>query len=332
MTTYDSIKDFKRIYNSNSRCKNKGLEFNNELISLLELLEEVNPCQQQYDLYENNIVISYELKINLLNFFNIFPLFIKTRVIGLPISISEKAYWGEHSKLEKIIRSKKGLKILLNGDESLGYKGRTLSTFIFNNDYSSFKDYLNNLRSPYRRRINKALEYRKNLIIKDLKNNDFSNIHYSLYKSIMDRTENPLEILSMDFFTKYDSEIYEFLHRETKEVLGFIQVKQFKETLYFLFCGFKKEDNYNNDLYYNMLLKILEIGIERGIKKINFGQTSEESKLKIGCIEVPKYLCIYHSNFILNKILQLLLPVFSYKPYGIKHNVFKNPSDFGGVK
>lgn len=72
-----------------------------------------------------------------------------------------------------------------------------------------------------------------------------------------------------------------------------------------------------------MLLKIVEIGIEKKVKIVEFGQTAEESKLKIGCKEVYKYLYVHHSNFILNYIIQKLLPLMSYRPYRVRHNVFK---------
>jgi len=72
-----------------------------------------------------------------------------------------------------------------------------------------------------------------------------------------------------------------------------------------------------------MLLKIVETGIDKKIGVIEFGQTAEESKLKIGCVEVPRFLYVHHSNPVLNWVIQALLPLFSYKPYQIKHHVFK---------
>ena len=222
-----------------------------------------------------------------------------------------------------MIHNIKGLKIVLNADDDLRCKGLTLSTFIFYNKFKNFDEYMDRMRHTYRRRVNKALMHRRMLIIRELNYNDFTAEHYSLYKSVMTRTDNPLEILDIEFFRRYDSRMYEFLDKETNRVLGFIQLKEIEDTLFFMFCGFKKEDNECYDLYYNMLLKIIEVGIEKGVKIINFGQTSEETKLKIGCKMEPRYLGIYHSNKLLNGILQLLLPLFSYKPYKVVHNVFK---------
>lgn len=296
---------------------------NKDLIDLLKLLETVNPCGQSYDVKEDALLISYILKINLFNFLKGPIINVKASIIGLPISLSEKAYYGNVEKIDNMIEEKRGLKIVLNADKDLGFKAQTLSTFVFNNNFPSFKDYLLKLRHPYRRRIKKALDMREKLIIQEIKPNDFTHDHYALYLSVMNRTTNPLETLSIDFFRNFNSKMYEFLDKDSNQVVAFIQLKRIDDLLYFVFCGFNKEDNDKYDLYYNMLLKIVEEGISSGIKSINFGQTSEESKLKIGCVEVPKYLGIHHSNRLANMALQLLIPIFSYKPYKIVHKVFK---------
>ncbi|MCQ1530360.1 GNAT family N-acetyltransferase [Lutispora saccharofermentans] len=311
------------VYSNLSDIKSK-LPFEHELSVLLELLEKVNPCSQIYSFNGDSFILSYSLKLNLLNFKHAFPLRADVRIIGLPISLCCKGYWGEVSSVERAIEEMKGLKVVLNADP--GFKrlvaGRTLSTFVFNNRFSSFEDYLKALRSSYRRRIMKALKKGEGLIVKSLDRKRFSREHYDLYLSIMDRTQNPLEILPMQFFTDYEADFFEFIDSGSGQLLGFIQLKELGGELCFLFGGFRKEYNEPYDLYYNMLLKILKAGIERGYKTINFGQTAEESKLKIGCREVYKYLYLHHSNPIINKLLQRLVPMFSYKPYKIRHHVF----------
>jgi len=322
MKKYNCINDL-AVYLDKSNRINSYRGFNKEIIELLELLEKINPCNQEYEFSNNNIIISYFLKINLFNFKNMFPLIAKVQVIGLPISISEKGYWGEQSSVVKSIEERKGLKILLNGNSEFKNAARTLSTFIFENKFSSLNEYLDALRSPYRRRINKALNHRNNIEIRKFDSKNFNENHYKLYLSIMDRTKNPLETLPIEFFTNYEAELYEFVDIKSKDIIGFIQLKEIEDKLCFLFGGFRREDNFKYDIYYNMLLKIIEVGIEKQVKFIEFGQTAEECKMKIGCSEIPKYLYLHHSNPILNCVIQLLVPLFSYKPYNIEHHVFK---------
>ena len=287
-----------------------------ELVMLLDLLEKVNPCNQEYELIGNNLIISYYLKINLLNFRNLFPLKANVQIIGLPASVCLSGYLGDDSVIENVIKNRKGLKVLLNGDSPFKGGGKTLSTFIFENRFSDFKGYLNDLRSPYRRR--------DKLIVRFLPRHEFTQEHYNLYLSIMDRTENPLETLPIEFFQQYDAELYEFNDKESNKTIGFIQLKELGNKLYFLFGGFNKEDIESYDIYYNMLLKIIETGIEKCVKDIEFGQTADESKLKIGCKEKYKFLYIHHSNPLLNFFIQLLVPMFTYGTYKTQHHVFKH--------
>lgn len=317
---------YKSINNLAEELSKLNIPHNDELIKLvplLDLLEKVNPCNQEYEIIGNNIIISYFLKLNLLNFKNLFPLKVKVQVIGLPVSVCLSGYLGDERDIENSIKNRKGLKVLLNGDSPFKGGGKTLSTFVFENRFSDFKGYLNDLRSPYRRRVNKALRQREKLIIRILPRCEFSKEHYNLYLSIMNRTENPLETLPLEFFQQYDAELYEFIDKETNRTIGFIQLKELGNKLYFLFGGFNKEDVEKYDIYYNMLLKIIETGIKKCVKEIEFGQTADESKLKIGCKEKYKYLYIHHSNPFLNFFIQLLVPMFTYGTYKTKHHVFK---------
>ena len=311
------------IYKADELKEIKTFGLNEEYIKLLSLLEKIAPCNQFYEATEDCLVITYELKLNLFNFINLLPLNAKAQIIGLPISVSQRGYYGNINKTIEIIKKRKGLKIVLNADEQIIKNSRTLSTFVFENSFEAFDDYLNKLRSSYRRRINKALTYRSNLIIKKIENSDFSEKHYKLYLSIMERTDNPLETLPIEFFQNYEAEIYEFIDKETRNVIGFIQLKKFDDRMCFLFVGFNKDEVKKYDLYYNMLLKIIEVGIENKVQIIEFGQTAEESKLKIGCKEVYKYLYVHHSNTIINFIIQKLLPFMSYRPYKTVYHVFK---------
>ncbi|TJX15915.1 hypothetical protein E9840_01810 [Tissierella creatinini] len=187
-----------KVFKSIAEIKNK-VKIDEELVKLLGLLEAVNPCKQEYYLGKKSLAISYSLKLNFLNFIGLFPLRIKTRIIGLPISICEKGYFGDIGEVMEMVKSMKGLTIILNGNKDLDSRARTLSTFIFYNSYKSFNDYINSLRSPYRRRVNRALSYRNKLIIREFTHDEFTNEHYSLYKDIIERTKNPLETLSIDY-------------------------------------------------------------------------------------------------------------------------------------
>ncbi|MGM0396767.1 MAG: hypothetical protein ACQEP4_06895 [Bacillota bacterium] len=297
----------------------RNLEIDSQYIELLSILERVNPCGQEYHMEKNTLVISYKFKMDLLNLWGRFSLKADSNIIGLPISISRPGYIGREDDVESFLRGRRGLWVVLNGYNSFSIHGRTLSTFVFKNRFNSFEEYLLAMRSPYRRRLNKALE---KLPLLTIEKGDYTREHHLLYREVVKRSQHPLEVLSKDFFFEYNGDIYDFRSRD-RRLLGFVQTKIYDGCLMFLFCGFKREDVEEYDLYFNMLLWIIRLGINAGVKEIDFGQTSEESKLKIGCIERDRFLFIHHHNPVLRFALQKLLPKLSYKSYPIKHRVFK---------
>ncbi|WP_422484928.1 hypothetical protein [Gudongella sp. DL1XJH-153] len=285
----------------------------------LMLLQKVNPCGQKYHYENSTLIVSYKLKMDILNLWGKLSLKVNTNVVGLPISVSRPGYLGDEADVESFLSRQKGLWIVLNGNNSFSTTAKTLSTFVFKNNFKAFNDYLSALRSPYRRRISKALKVRQLISIQK---SIFTTEHYLLYRDVLDRSEHPLEILPIEFFKEYDGDIYDFRSKEG-DLLAFVQTSIQDRQLVFLFCGFRRENVEKYDLYFNMLLWIIQMGIENGVDEIDFGQTSEESKLKIGCEERERYLFIHHHNWIIRLVLRKLLPMFSYKSYPINHRVFK---------
>ena len=285
---------------------------------LLLLLQEVNPCNQAYHLENETFIISYDLKIDVLNFTKASGLKLNTSVIGIPASVSTAGYMGSAADVEQFVKRQHGLWVILNSDEPFSVNAQTLSTFVFENRFTSFDEYLSALRSPYRRRMRQALKRRRQMRIQKTA---FLAEHYALYLDVLKRSAHPLETLPQQFFASF-GEIYSF-QSLSNELLAFVQVMIKGDKMAFLFCGFKKEHVKAYDIYYNMLLFLVQLGIENGVSEIDFGQTSEESKLKIGCLERPKYMYIHHHNPLLNAGLKKLLPLFSYQPHPIVYKVFK---------
>ncbi len=78
------------------------------------------------------------------------------------------------------------------------------------------------------------------------------------------------------------------------------------------------------DTYIKILLEIVRFGIENGYKSIDMGQTTDETKLKLGCKYKMLYALINHSNPVINYFLQKIVPHIQYKPLDeTKFHVFK---------
>ncbi|MCR3922898.1 MAG: hypothetical protein NUK65_10370, partial [Firmicutes bacterium] len=77
-------------------------------------------------------------------------------------------------------------------------------------------------------------------------------------------------------------------------------------------------------IYHNLLLEILQYGIERKFQVVDFGQTAEDSKLKLGCSLHSKYLCLHHSVSMLNLLAKKMTVFFSYQVPAQQYQVFKS--------
>ncbi len=147
---------------------------------------------------------------------------------------------------------------------------------------------------------------------------------YQLYLDVYERSAFKLELLSLDFFRNFPAEIYTFQHG--KGLLGFIQLYQDSTRLIFMFAGINYKLLNQYDIYLNLLIEIISIGISKACHMIDLGQTGEEIKLKLGCRLEEKFLHVHHSNLFLNKLVKLALPLFSYKMPSYSFNVFKRAS------
>ena len=73
----------------------------------------------------------------------------------------------------------------------------------------------------------------------------------------------------------------------------------------------------------NMLIFILSYGIENKYSSIDFGQTAEDTKMKLGAIHQRKFMHIYHPSSIVRYFIRLFKGSLSYKPLQAKFEVFK---------
>jgi hypothetical protein len=72
-----------------------------------------------------------------------------------------------------------------------------------------------------------------------------------------------------------------------------------------------------------MLYEIIRYGIDNGFKTVDFGQTADDIKLKLGCKYVTLYAALHHSNPIMNRICSIVGKKIQYKPVTIPYRVFK---------
>ncbi len=296
----------------------------------LEILEETNFCNQRYffsnDPQEPCVAVSYKIHLNLFTYLGL-SLKYPTRIVGIPCSL---AFCGYHPTLTQSIKENllahRGLKIILNSSEQqiTGFSsGHTLPSCILQIHWDTFDAYLTRLRSHYRYRMTKALEKWQRVEITHLTDNqDFSGDMYQLYLDVHGRSDYKLEKLSIEFFRQFPADIYRF--QIAGDLLGFIQLYQDSKRLIFMFTGIKYTRLKQYDIYLNILLWIIRKGISGGCDIVDLGQTGEAIKLKLGCQMEEKFIHVHHANKMLNKLIQIAMPLVSYKMPTTSFNVFRN--------
>ncbi|MHB1454782.1 MAG: GNAT family N-acetyltransferase [Saccharofermentanales bacterium] len=271
-------------------------------------------CEVSLIVHKDYVCCEYRMKLNILTFSRL-TLSLPFWVVGLPVSVSGSGFCGDLDAMIRDYRKRKGLILLLNLESTEGIPsdiacGRTLPTCVFDNRYGSFEEYLSCLKSAYRRRVVAALSKGKPLEIRRIDGLEFTAEMYGLYLNVLQRSKYPLETLDIGFFRHFDAQIHVLYDNGTP--LAFVMTKRFGIRLHFLFGGMDYTARDRFDLYYNMLLTVIRIGIEEKVSQIDFGQTAEGVKCRIGCRIHPKYMCAFAGNRLINRLFGLFSGYLEY--------------------
>lgn len=299
----------------------------------LKFMEEVNYCNQSYHLFYKKDKLytgfmMFERKFNLF-IFTKYKINLPMKFIYLPLSVSHPSIiWNkDKNEVNDVLNKMKGIKILINiQDEELeGFsKGHYLPICIINNRWDSFDEYLNSMRSSYRRRINLALKKGENIKYEILENNkDFTDEMYNLYEQVFNHSEYSLEKLTVDFFRNDIAKT--ILLKIEDKVEAFIQIIEDRnnDMLIFEFCGYNYQIASDYDIYYNMIAEIVKYAIDNKFKYIQLGQTAYDAKLKFGADMYNNYYLLAHSNKFINWLIKKNNSFLQYKVQEYNFNVFK---------
>lgn len=294
---------------------------------LLNLLKEENPLHQSYVLIRKKdsyaFFTIYENKMNIFTFGKL-KCFLKLKVIGYPCSFSNCGFLtNDEEMMFDYIKKIKGAKLVLNVNTVLPVKqmtvGETLPTCILDRHLDSVQDYMASLRSPYRRRILKAVAACKDLEVKEVCGGGIDI--YGLYLNTYQKSDYKLERLEKGFFDRIDA-VRLIFFKETAPV-GFVLLKRAQGQLNFLLCGMDYQYP-AADLYYYMLYHIVCYAISHGCGVIDFGQTSEDTKMRFGARLEKKYFYAHHSNKLLNTAARLGKGLLEYRYDFPKYRAFQD--------
>ena len=322
---------------------------------VLKLLKETNPFLQEYYYAYNEehyaFFVTYQSKMNILtlgkNTWNM-----KVTTIGYPCSLSCPGYITDDLNFLLYVSGViKGARLILNvpdlakdkdgkvrtqGDLKMGF-GETLPTCMFSCRFDSIDEYMNALRSPYRRRLRLAMKYCMEAGIekteetpneansKDTKAMDLSSKAatediYPLYLNTYEKSGYKLERMEADFFRRIEAD--KIIYRKDGKPVGFTLLRKEGTHLDFMLCGMDYSIK-TADLYYYMLFNIIEYAIRNHCKTIDFGQTSEQTKLKFGAYLEKRYYYAAHTNPLLNLFARFGNALLEYKYDFLDYKVMK---------
>lgn len=225
---------------------------------------------------------------------------IKITMVYVPLSVTRPGIeYGEClEEAAEFIRGLKGYKIFLNLPdlELNGYaKGLTCPKCVLKIRWSSFDEYMDSLRSNYRYRFRKALKKAAPLKLRYLNSGEeFTDEMYKLYEQVYDKSRIRVEKLTPEFFRGEFFEI--FVLEDGEGVRGFVQLLANGDELVFEFVGLDYSVQSKYDTYLAMLLEIIRYAIEHGFKTVDFGQTADDTKLKLGSEYIYLYAYLNHKN------------------------------------
>lgn len=286
--------------------------------------EQFNSCDQRYYLYTESSrlragAIVYSLKLDLLTFLGISSP-VTMHIVGVPCSVSVSGLIGDRrwtdSLVHCLLNKERGLHVYLNLDESLSNgriaRGRTLPSVVFENHFDSWDDYVMALRSPYRRRVRKIVRDASSMDIRTVPCSHYTEEMHEQYISVFNRSKGKLERLSPDFFRNLPDRFRLTTFALRGRVRGWVVTLTENKRLSFFLGG----QDYSWDpetLYHVQLLTILQMGIASGATEIDFGQTAEVPKQRIGGSLQEKIMLGYHPKPLYNWFLRRTIGMLSYR-------------------
>lgn len=185
-------------------------------------------------------------------------------------------------------------------------------TYLDLRKWTSFGRYLQDLRAPYRRKIQLSL---RKLGLERPEIHAFSpekaasqqpallyggaevcapSEFYRLYLAVMARAGTKLETLNLAFFeqlyAQYAGELVVLALYRGGEVLGAALLLPAGETLLFLLVGQEQARQEETDTYFNLVYGIMEYAFRHGFRAVKTGQTAYPFKLRVGAEPRPLFL------------------------------------------
>ena len=199
-----------------------------------------------------------------------------------------------------------------------------------NEDWISFEDYLNAIKTKFRVKAKKALQLSKEIIIKEVNDHNIENKlpkMTALYKKVVSNADFNLSHFNLESYKTLKSAFGEKYILKTYEldgkIVGFMSGMINQNSLDAHFVGLDYSLNRQYAIYQRMLYDYIQIAIAKKLKTLNFGRTASEIKSSVGAKPQDLTMYLRHKKGITNKIVKLFLQYIQPSPFR-QHFPFKN--------
>lgn len=249
-----------------------------------------------------------------------------------PLSLPTRGYSQSLTAVEAAVNVVSGsngdLKMIICDDEmpQMVPRGWTVKNgmpyAVFINSYKTFDGYYNSLKKNYRKSIRRSLGKFKEVVIRDETGADFSNKHYKLYRAVSFKAKYKGFFMAECFFTDINIGHVYLTAYSGNQIIGWVMLMFDGSRVYVPICGFDLEKNRQYDIWRNLHIAAIRKAFDGGYSTIDFGDTAEIGKARLGCALRPRYLLVKHQNKLLNTILSCS-KWFEYKLPGMTPQAFK---------
>lgn len=253
-------------------------------------------------------------------------------VCGIPMVYGSQAGFGPEAKLEDIAsqfdKAWNGFQMVVGlkerGPDIPGWSWkRYLITVSFYNKWQSFANYLNDMRSDYKKQIKASLKkWNKTEIILQ-SGREFSEKDYDLFIALHRSANDKNVPLSPEFFKNIPVPHIFIKGYHGDRMLGWALVLPEETELHLLYMGYDLASNLEYDTYVNLLVETIKYSIDNKYQCLKMGQTAELVKMRLGGMPHERYILVRHTNPVINEIIKRT-DIFNYRKHHPPMHVFKD--------
>lgn len=197
-------------------------------------------------------------------------------------------------------------------------------------NWQDFESYVNDFSKKYKARAKTAKKKLAGIEKKELTCDEVKKHQQEmnlLYQNVAENApfntfflaENHFESMKENLKDKF--KIYGYFSEQ--KLIGFYTLILNNEDIDTYFLGYDKELQKEKQIYLNMLLDMVDFGINHHFKRIIFGRTALEIKSTIGAEPVDIFGLMKHNNFMINPFMKNIFPSLSPKTEWIQRKPFK---------